>query len=69
MPLPRLRLATLLVSSVVVLLACGDGDPEVVDRGADGATDPSIEDGSRMRTGRVTGALPVGAWAPATAVS
>jgi hypothetical protein len=44
MPTPRLLLAALLVTSAVLLLACGEGDPEVVEEGADGAADP-VEDG------------------------
>jgi hypothetical protein len=40
MPTSRSLLATLLVASAVLLLACGGGDPEA-DDGADGTEDPA----------------------------
>jgi hypothetical protein len=49
MPTPRLLLAALLVTSAVLLLACGSGDPEVVDDEPDGAADP-VEDGDAEAT-------------------
>lgn len=56
MPTTRLLLTAVLAASALLLLACGNGDPEVVDDDTDGIADPSTGDGDGGATDGDAGA-------------